>query len=86
MLSKTTNPETDREKLALLHEIVNNHQHQRTSCSDSNPCNSYTTAGRGGTARCDVCLALAAIKGQIPLEDVFLSVERTIYITRPSED
>lgn len=37
-------------------------EHSRTSCSDDNIANSYTTAGRGGYPRCTRCALLKAIE------------------------
>lgn len=78
---------TDGMKPTLLRylELVAEY-HTRTSCSDSNPCNDYTTHGRGGTPRCERCLILAAIAGRIPLSDVHIEKHVEYRITRPSED
>lgn len=37
-------------------------EHNRTSCSDDNVSNGYTTAGRGGYPRCTRCALLKAIE------------------------
>lgn len=37
-------------------------EHSRTSCSDDNVANSYTTAGRGGYPRCARCALLKAVE------------------------
>lgn len=36
-------------------------EHGRTSCSDENPQNYYTTVGRGGHPRCQRCCLLRTV-------------------------
>jgi hypothetical protein len=38
-------------------------EHSRTSCSDENPSNGYTTEGRNGHPRCGRCLLLDVTTG-----------------------
>jgi hypothetical protein len=44
----------------MLLKFVPNHT--RTSCSDENVANSYTTVGRGGYPRCNRCALLKAVE------------------------
>lgn len=37
-------------------------RHTRTSCSDENPVNGYTTSGRGGNVRCTKCAFMDAVE------------------------
>lgn len=46
-------------------------QHERTSCSDENPSNGYSTSGRGGYPRCAKCMLMnlsEADLGEVDLE------------------
>jgi hypothetical protein len=58
-------------------------EHCRTSCSDDNPGNWYTTDGRGGHPRCDRCMMLKAASDK----DFANTVEIvSIEAVQPSED
>lgn len=48
-------------------------EHSRTSCSDENPSNGYTTAGRGGAPRCKKCFLMQLAEEDLP--QVSLDVE-----------
>lgn len=58
-------------------------EHNRTSCSDENVQNGYTTAGRGGYPRCTRCALLRAVESLGYAK--ILEVE-SINVKLPNED
>lgn len=67
---------------ALLVEILPLLEHNRTSCSDENVANFYTTAGRGGYPRCPRCAVLKAIEDS----NKYPIVELDIRVKVPNRD
>lgn len=52
--------------------------HTRTSCSDSNISNDYTTPGRGGYPRCTRCALLSAANSEFYAETLSLDSIRVL--------
>lgn len=59
-------------------------EHSRTSCSDANPSNDYTTAGRNGNPRCTKCFLMGLSEADLPHVELSLEISGRYRENHPS--
>ena len=77
--------ETDEDKkLALIEKaLLHEPMHSRTSCSDENIANAYTTPGRGNYPRCNRCALLRAKEDDDLLMEIGIELRTEVSIFVP---